>query len=333
MARHSSIWQRKRDGWWMTTINGTQLKLALDKKEALKAFHELMASSPDAPADTTRLTFRRLADQFLAHCNRTVAESTFQLRRHYLQSFCDHIKKLAVSNLRVQHVTTWESENPAWSQSTIATTRGILTVCLNWAVEQGIIHNQPLSRLKTVAYTRRERTLSPSEKRRIKEVLSPALGDFLLAVELTGARPFSEIGVLTATMIDWEAGLIEFGKHKNSKKGKKRTIYLTPPLTALLRQKACDHPNGVLFRTMHGNQWTKSAVTRQIRKVEADTGIPRFSLYALRHTLITDALEKGLSAEVVAELVGNSPNTIHKYYSKLSERREMLKAAAAKIVN
>lgn len=297
----------------MTTINGTQVKLAIDKKEALKAFHELMARSPDAPPDTTRLTFRRLADQFLVHCQRTVADCTFQLRRHYLQLFCDHIKKLALSNLRVQHVTDWEAKHPAWSQSTIATTRGILASCLNWSIEQGIIDTNPLSRMKSVAYTRRERTLSINEKRKIKEKLSPALADFLLAVELTGARPFSEIGVLTASMIDWEVGIIEFGKHKNSKKGKTRTIYLTPPLTTLLSRKVGEHPNGVIFRTMRGNQWTKSAVTRQFRKVEVETGIPRFSLYALRHTLITDALEKGISAEVVAELVGNSPNTIHKY--------------------
>src|SRR4051812_27334894 len=96
MARPSGIWQRKRDGWWMTTINGMQVKLALDKKEALKAFHELMAK--DAPADTARLSFRRLADMFLANSQRCLADSTFQLRRHYLQWFCDHVKRKAVSD-------------------------------------------------------------------------------------------------------------------------------------------------------------------------------------------------------------------------------------------
>jgi hypothetical protein len=154
MARHSGIWQRKRDGWWMTTINGTQVKLALEKKEALKAFHELMARSSNAPTNTRRITFRRLADQFLVHCQRTVADSTFQLRQFYLQSFCDHIKTRSVGDLRVQHVTSWEAEHPTWSQSTIATIRGILATCLKWGIEQGIIETNPLIRLKAVAYTR-----------------------------------------------------------------------------------------------------------------------------------------------------------------------------------
>jgi hypothetical protein len=52
MARQSGIWQRKRDGWWMTTINSTQIKLALDKKEALKTFHELM--DRDVRIETSR---------------------------------------------------------------------------------------------------------------------------------------------------------------------------------------------------------------------------------------------------------------------------------------
>jgi hypothetical protein len=95
------MWQRKRDGWWMATLNDTQMKLAFNEKKALNASHELMARSPDAPVETIRLTFRRLADRFLAHCKRTVTDSTFQLRP-YLQSFSDHIKKLVVSNLRVQ---------------------------------------------------------------------------------------------------------------------------------------------------------------------------------------------------------------------------------------
>ena len=44
-------------------------------------------------------------------------------------------------------------------------------------------------------------------------------------------------------------------------------------------------------------------VTGRIRRLETKLGIKRFNLYAYRHTFVTDALAKGISADVVAELV------------------------------
>ncbi|QJW95747.1 hypothetical protein FTUN_3301 [Frigoriglobus tundricola] len=112
----------------MTTIDGKQRKLATDKKEARKAFHELMVR-PDAPTTSSRLSFRTLADRFLDHCQRTMALGTFNGRRLYLQSFCTHVGKWAVSDLRVEHVSAWEAKNPSWTRSTVAAVRSMPTAC------------------------------------------------------------------------------------------------------------------------------------------------------------------------------------------------------------
>lgn len=129
MPRESGIWLRKQTGWYYTTVNGNQVRLARDKAEAGTAYHELMLGLDAAPPTTTRLSFRMLADRFLAHCKRTMAGNTFKVRMYYLQSFCDHVRKKAGADLRVEHVSSWEEQNPHWSQGTVATVRSILIAC------------------------------------------------------------------------------------------------------------------------------------------------------------------------------------------------------------
>jgi integrase len=214
----------------------------------------------------------------------------------------------------------------------VATVRSIVLACLNWADREGLVDGHPLRKLKAGRYDRRERILTTAEKDAIRAAVPPYLLDFLDALALTGARPYSEVARLTAAMIDWGAGVIPLARHKNANKGKPRTVYLTPPLEALLRRKAAEHPTGLLFRTRRGVQWTAPHMHYWLRKLERTLGLPRITLYAWRHTMVTEALERGLTGDLVAELVGNSPQTIAKYYSKLSEKRATLKAAAAQAV-
>lgn len=332
MPRQPGIWFRAQDAFYYTTIKKKKIRLATDKAEARKALYEILARPDTAPVTTSRISFRTLADRFLTHCQ-TMAVSTFRTRRLYLQSFCTHLGKRVVSELRVEHVSAWEAKNPHWTSSTRATTRSILKACLNWGVDQGIIDANPLTRLKPGGFARRDRILTSDERLRIKAAVTPQLRDFLEALELTGARPFAEVAILTAAMIDWESGTIPLLKHKNAKKGKTRTIYLTPPLEALLRQKTAEHPTGLLFRTKRGRQWTDAFLCVWMRKLEAELKIPRITPYAWRHSAVTTALEKGLTADVVGELVGNSAATIAKHYSHLDQKKTAMKAAAWKAVS
>jgi integrase len=134
-------------------------------------------------------------------------------------------------------------------------------------------------------------------------------------------------------MINFASGTVTFRKHKNAKKGKRRVIYLTDKVRLLLRKLALRHPTGPLFRTRTGRHWTTQVLSKWMRKVEEALQIPRLTPYAWRHTMITDCLAKGMSADIVAELVGNSPATIAKYYSHLDQRQDVLRAAALRAVS
>jgi integrase len=331
MPRQPGLWKRQQDGYWYTTIRGKKVRLTRDKAEARKALYELLAR-PDAPAGspvTRRLAFRRIADQFLGHCERTMSARTLKTRLSYLKGFCAHVGGRAVSDLRVEHVTAWESKNPHWKPSTVATVRSILTACLNWATNQGVIEANPLARLKPGGYARRDRILTADERTRIMAAVTPQLRDFLEALELTGGLPFSEVAGLTTAMIDWQSGTIPVHAHKNAKRGKTRTIYLSPRLEALLRRKCEEHPTGLLFRTKRRRKWTAAFLCMWMRKLEKDLSLQRLTTYAWRHSAVTTALKKGLTAEVVAELVGNSAATVSKHYSHLEQKKNSLKAAAS----
>ena len=56
-------------------------------------------------------------------------------------------------------------------------------------------------------------------------------------------------------------------------------------------------------------------------------------IYAWRHSWITDALIKGIPVEVVAELVGNSPQIIYENYAHVFKRHDALREAALKAVS
>lgn len=353
MARKPSIWFREQTGWYMTTYRGEQVKLSQDKKEAERAFHTLL-SQEEPPEETggLRPSFRKLADLFLQEAERTKAAETVKVQTVYLQSFCDFVGRRKASDIKVHHVSEWLNAHnqpgkvrgprkrkgkpdggeptrfQAWGESTRTTARSILRACLNWAVMQGYLAANPLAKLKRGDYARRERILTADERQRVREWLPEGVREFVYALEQTGARPFSELATLTAEMIDWQTGTVTVAKHKNAKKGKKRVIYLTDGLQAVLRELAQKHPTGPLFRTRSGRPWDKGGVSKWMRKAEAALGIPRLNPYAWRHTLITESLAKGMSADIVAELVGNSPATIHKYYSHLDQKGDALRAAA-----
>jgi integrase len=334
MPRKPGVWLREQDGWYYTTFRGDQVKLSKDAREAERAFHALHAQEHDAEAKGFRPTFRRLADQYLTFTQQTKSGKTYEHQKHFLQSFCDHVRSRRAADLRPADVTSWLLSHPSWQHNSQVTARGILRACLNWSLEQGLIPSNPLARVKTGSPHRRERILTSEERRMIREAVRDAeFKNYLYFLEQTGARPFSEAGQLTAEMIDFGDGTITFQKHKNARKGKKRLIYMAPDIQEFLRALCSERPDGFLFRTSRGRPFDNHNTTQRIRRLERKLRIKPFSLNAYRKSYITEALEKGLSSDIVAELCGNTSKTISKYYNLLSEKKDSLREAARRAVS
>lgn len=168
MARSSTIWERKDNGFYYTTIRGEKIKLSRDLTEAKRLFHALMAKEEQPAGTAVFISVRKLCDLFL---------------------------------------------------STECSARSTLLACPNCGVTQGYLDAHPLGRLKRGSRKRRERVLSAEERQKIRANVKQAFHDFLLGLELTGARPFSELAKITAKMVDWESRTITLREHKNDGKG------------------------------------------------------------------------------------------------------------------
>lgn len=333
MGRKPTVWFRKQTGWWMTTVRGKKIKLARDKKEAEKAFHLLLATD-EAPEESAhrRPSFRIVADRFLEHSKGTNEEGTYLSHKRYLQSFCDHIGNKKAPDLKGHHVTTWLKAHPTWGQSTRSLAIQAVKAALNHAVQEGYLSLHPLIKVKQGTIRRRERILTEEERKAIRARATGSFKDFLFALEHTGARPFSEIARLEARFINWEEGTAELPKHKTMKHGKRRILYFTPEMMELLRRLAEKYPDGLLFRNRYGNPWDRFAFNKWGEIFRKELGIEGVTAYSVRHSYCSDAIARGVPLPVLAELVGTSVKMLLLHYSHMTQKRDVLKAAASRAV-
>jgi integrase len=331
MARKAKVWFRKQTGWYMTTIDGEQVKLSKDKKEAETAFHELLAGQTREDGEGPRPSLKVIAGQYLDEAKATKEPATYELQRHYLTSFCEHVGNKKVPDLRVHHVTAWLKANPQWGDSTQGLAVSLVTACMNWAAGEQRVAKNPLKGVRRKKTKRRERIIPPEHLRLILTQGPQRVAGFLTVLSQTGMRPFSELAKLTAAMIDWQSGTVTFEKHKNAKKGKRRVVFFTPETLELLRKQAEKHPEGLLFRTRWGTPWNRTSCRSELVRACDELGLPRYSTYDLRRSYITQGLANGLTANVMAQLCGNTPEVINRYYDSLHLKQDTLREAARRV--
>jgi len=341
MPRPSKIWPRGNTGWFYCTHNGRKVRLSKDRAEAERMFHELKSQKAE-PAKALGPSFRKLADDYLVATKDLKNADAFRLQVAFLKSFCGHVKAVRAADVKGHMVTAWlAAENKRrekagiklWGQSTRVMGSQTVKAVINWGIEQGYLTTNPLAGFGVGTYDRRDRVVTPEERQKILAVVTPRFRDFLRVLELTGARPFSEIARLTAADVDFAAGTVTLKRHKTAKKtGKPRVIHLVPAALEIVTRLAARHPTGLLFRNRLGGPWTRTACYIRLRTAAGKTGVSGVTPYTYRHTYITEALIKGVPVEVVAALVGNSPQNIHKFYSHVGKDTAALKAAALKAV-
>jgi integrase len=160
--------------------------------------------------------------------------------------------------------------------------------------------------------------------------VSPGLRELVITLHDTGARP-GELFAATAADWDEDTQAIVYAsderrqqgafRHKTAGKDKDRSIYFSGQSLAVVRELLERHPTGPLFRNRNGLPWTGHAIDQAFRRLRRRTGLPNLIAYSFRHGFATAWLKAGKSVDVLAELLGNSPETIRKYYSHLTSDR------------
>lgn len=228
-------------------------------------------------------------------------------------------------------------DNIEWLQiSALATSTfnrrlSMLRSCLLWAVEEDLIKpaDNPLKKV-------RSRTTAEDERRRSDKKKAPLSGaeiekilDYIDRVYITyapfvrfllfsGVRTGEAVG-LTWDSVDLEKRLIFIRQSVSRERGKYQKVYKSPKTKesvrtlkmsdrvftlfgSLITENAC----GLVFKSPKGQVIDHGNFRSQCWKPTLLTlGIPYRKPYATRHTLLSQALESGLSVPQVAQIAGH----------------------------
>jgi integrase len=102
-----------------------------------------------------------------------------------------------------------------------------------------------------------------------------------------------------------------------------RYLPLHPTLVGLIgdyrtRHVAAGHP--LLLPHENGNPLNRCAINRMLNRIARDAGIGHVHPHKLRHTLATQAINRGMSIEAIAALLGHRSLDMTRRYAQIADR-------------
>lgn len=198
------------------------------------------------------------------------------------------------------------------TETTINRDLEVLRNIMNWAVDEGLLLSNPLSRLHMERERRKPRpVISVAEELTLLAVCSPHLQKMVKTVLRTGMRR-GELLNQRWEHIDFERQLL-FVSHSKTPEGEAREIPLTNDLLDLLKSEK--KPSGLIFTfNDHAIRSIKTAWKTALRK----SGIRRLRFHDLRHSFNSRLIEVGVIREVRMALMGHSGGEdVHSRYCQI----------------
>lgn len=277
----------------------------------------------------------RVCSEYLQYCERgvaggTISKSHLDNAKAWLNDLCTYCGALSVGQLKKGHVQKWIDSHESWRSP--ATHGGVISVVLaafNRAEEMFGIPS-PLKGLKKPKAEPRLASFSPDEERLVYSATDEPFGNFLFAAIHTGLRPFCELARLNVDdIVETERGLM--WRIASSKTKKTRKIPIRSGVAELKRRLLAESLRdsvSTVFRNVQGRPWKKVTGVHRFLKIkrdlnwEQDPVRSRYSCYTCRHTFAHRMLAGywndgvGCSIEVLAELMGDTPQVAFDHYGR-----------------
>jgi integrase len=291
------------------------------------------------------LTIRATAETYLqwltAKNPRTAADTCGRLEKHFLPKFGDRL----VTGLTKSGLDGWlasmvaRSDNPELVRRSKDSANRVLSMVkafLNHAVRDpanGLTDDSAwrLVRPFQGASKPREIRYTDEQVRRLVESSSDeGVARLIAGAFLTGAR-FGELAELRVRQFDGDGKMLRINVGKT---GARTVVLQSAAADFLSRISEGRDTDDFLFTRGDGRRWKKSDQTRPIKDALRTAGLSTDgSLYALRHTYISQAIEGGVPLNIIAENCGTSIRMIEKTYAKIlaEKRREFIEIGAPRL--
>jgi integrase len=307
---------------------------------ALERFKQLLEmKNVGSAGDENKV--RSLCEAHLQAYHGKRSERSFEIRTNMIQIFCDKWGELRVSEVKPWHAEQIITEHPAWGANAVRLFLTQVGAAFTWGMKQELVSRNPFRAIEKPSPTTcaRERIVTPEEHTAILSLFpdrgrSRNLRRFIVALENTGARP-GEIAAASVKDFNTDKGALVYyreaarrqdeHRHKNARR-KDRVIHFDGDALEMVKAIcAGKEPDELIFPTNKGRQYSSHCLDNCFRTIRRRLGVTAVP-YSYRHTLATRWILANGSIEVLATMLGNTPETIRKHYSHIIDQHEGIRA-------
>lgn len=243
----------------------------------------------------------------------------------YLTDFFEHINRpfeqVTTNDIRIYLYET--QKRTGISNRTLDGKRLVINTFMDWCWKEGYIPNNPCASIKPIKFEEKPREpLSNMELEIVRDACENYRDKAIIELFYSTGCRLSEMVNLKISDIDFTSKEV----HLFGKGSKHRTSYLNAKAEYMLKKyfelerpkESISDSVFVIFRKPY-NEMHKESIYARVKAIQKRSGIER-SLFPhlLRHTMATDALNRGMNVAEVKEILGHEKLDTTMIYAKIS---------------
>ena len=243
----------------------------------------------------------------------------------YLTDFFEQINRpfeqVTTNDIRIYLYET--QKRTGVSNRTLDGKRLVINTFMDWCWKEGYIPNNPCASIKPIKFEEKPREpLSNMELEIVRDACENYRDKAMIELFYSTGCRLSEMVNLKISDIDFTSKEV----HLFGKGSKHRTSYLNAKAEYMLKKyfelerpkESISDSVFVIFRKPY-NRMQKGSIYARVKAIQKRSGIER-SLFPhlLRHTMATDALNRGMNVAEVKEILGHEKLDTTMIYAKIS---------------
>lgn len=300
---------------------GTRSMKTADLTVAMKRLSDEQTLGAISPTSAKRSQINNAITIFLTQ-KKDLSENTLANYRCVLAAFRSFTGESAqLDSVSVEHFDSYR-DHRGLSSSSWLNELTILRNFFGFCQRRGWCSKNPAKMVETPRGVKRSREVEPYTQDEIDRIITAAMAMSYTYDRLRGVAALllmREVGLRVSDVAglrrDSVAGLMIAMRAKKNDKA------IRLPISQRLRDALDDLPN-------HSNKFffwkgrSVRALERLLGKVFERSGVEGATPHRFRHTLATDMMTRGATFEDVADVLGDTPETIRLHYAKWTPARE-----------